>query len=291
MKQQVNKNRFSFWGYILFFCANMTTVTITIYIHDFVRRTSHESNRIISIVMILVIAIISTICTFFDMIRKRVMIDSPVKNILETTGRITSGDFSARANIEHSYEKYDEFDIIMDNLNIMASTLEKSEILKSDFISNVSHEMKTPLSNIQNYCCYMLDDTLDEDTRKKYAETLIHTSQKMTALINNILKLNKLENQEIQPEYTKINLTKMLSDIILDYEKQIDDKNLILKVDMENVFITSSSDYLEIAWRNLLSNAIKFTPNGGTIGVCLKKENDSVSVQITDTGCGISPEI
>jgi signal transduction histidine kinase len=172
----------------------------------------------------------------------------------------------------------------------MAAELEKTELLKTDFISNVSHEVKTPLSVIQAYASALQDENLDKETRKKYTNTLMQTTKRLSELITNILKLNKLENQDIAPEYERVDLTAMLSDAVLSFESIIENKELNLECDLDDVVIYSSGSYLEIVWNNLISNAIKFTDKGGSIFISLKEHLDSVEVKITDTGCGISRE-
>ena len=120
--------------------------------------------------------------------------------------------------------------------------------------------------------------------------TVRQASRRLTDLITNILKLNKLENQDISTEYERINLTEMLSQAVLNYEDIIDKKGLDLDCNFDDVIIYSSPSYLEIVWNNLISNAIKFTESGGSITVTLKEHLDRVEVSVSDTGCGISKE-
>lgn len=138
----------------------------------------------------------------FDWIRRIITVDRPTKKILNATEKIAEGDFSTRLEIVHEYGKYNEYDLIMENLNKMATELQKNEVLKTDFISNVSHEIKTPLAVIQNYATLLSDDTLDSETRKDYAKTLIGASKRITDLITNILKLNKLETKKYRKSLT-----------------------------------------------------------------------------------------
>ena len=173
----------------------------------------------------------------------------------------------------------------------MASELAKTEILKSDFISNVSHEVKTPLAVIQNYATLLQDESLDNQTRKNYAQTLVSASKRITDLITNILKLNKLENQEIKQETERFSLSDALAETVLEFEPLIEKKNLQLECDFDEITINSSKSLLEIVWNNLISNAIKFTPDGGQIKITLQREERNAKVCVSDTGAGISPEI
>ena len=212
----------------------------------------------------------------------------PAQEILEATQKIARGDFSVRLTTTRAYD-LNNYDLIKENLNAMAAELEKSEILKTDFISNISHELKTPLSIIQSHVSLLKGD-LDEQTKQKYVKTIISATKRLTNLVTNILKLNKLEHQELNVDYEKIRLADMLSDAVLEFEDVIDQKQIEIECDFDDVVLFSSKSYLEIVWSNLLSNAVKFTDNGGKITVTLKKTADGGAVEITDTGCGISPE-
>jgi signal transduction histidine kinase len=173
----------------------------------------------------------------------------------------------------------------------MVIELQQNEVLKTDFISNVSHEIKTPLAVIQNYSTLLQDETLDKATRDNYAKTLIGASKRISDLITNILKLNKLENQEIKEKPAIFNLTEALADSVVGFETLIESKNIELNCDFDEVSVYSSKSLLEIVWNNLLSNAIKFTPYGGKIDVILKATGKNVEVVVRDNGCGMTPEV
>lgn len=284
-----NRSTLSVAGAIAFFALIAIVMQIAILVFDYIEeRTTNKA--LIAILVLILILILSAVCTLIDYIRRKIMVDKPVKKILEATEKITSGDFSVRIESEHKYSQYNGYDAIMEDLNKMAEELEKSAVLKTDFISNVSHELKTPLAIIQNYSTLLQDESLDGETRQKYVSTVRQASRRLTDLITNILKLNKLENQDISTEYEKINLTEMLSQAVLNYEDIIDKKGLNLDCNFDDVIIYSSPSYLEIVWNNLISNAIKFTESGGSITVILKEHLDRVEVSVSDTGCGISKE-
>lgn len=288
-----NKSRVSSinWvGVISFFALIAFIMQMAILCYDYIReKTSNLS--LIAVLILIEIIILSTFCTVIDWIRRKIMVDRPTKKILNATEKIAEGDFSTRLEITHEYGKYNEYDLIMENLNKMAAELQQNEVLKTDFISNVSHEIKTPLAVIQNYATLLQDDTLDSETRKNYATTLIGASKRITDLITNILKLNKLENQEIQEKPETFPLTEALAEIVVEFEPIIEKKNIHLDCDFDDVTIYSSKSLLEIVWNNLISNSIKFTPDGGEIKISLKRTNTNVEVKITDTGCGMTSEV
>lgn len=289
MSRQPRKKSVDFLGYIIFFLTIAATVTIALVIYVLIDEKSEGNKTAIAFTMLTVIIALSLICTGIDVIRRRIMIDDPVRKILFATERIAAGDFSVRLHTAHTYEKYDDYDLIMGNLNVMAEALGKSEVLKTDFISNVSHEIKTPLAIIQNYVSLLQKD-LEAEKRKNYSKIILQATKRLNDLITNILKLNKLENQKITPEYQKIQLNDMLAECILNFEDVFSEKNIMLDCDLEEVEILSFSGYLEIVWNNLLSNALKFTESGGKISVTLKKDGKNAVVTVADTGCGISPE-
>lgn len=274
-------------GYVGFFVLIAAIVTAALLIYSAI---SGLGNRAVAGIMFGVVILLAALCTFVDIMRRKFTVDSPVDRISEATERIACGDFSVRLEIKHRIRDFDEFDYIAENLNKMAAELGKNEVLKNDFISNVSHELKTPLAVIRNYAAALKSDKLSAEERKKYAQTIVEASARLTDLTVNILKLNKLENQQIKPEFEKVRLDEMLAECVLGFEDKIEEKGIELDCDFDEITLTTSPSYLEIVWNNLLSNAVKFTPDGGRIGVSLKEESGKAVVTVTDTGCGISPE-
>lgn len=278
------------WGVLFFFIAVALTIQIAVLVYDFII-TKTTNNFLIGVLLLVEIVVISLLFTVIDVIRRRLMIDRPVNKILNATERIAGGDFSVRLEADHEYGKYTEYDLIIENINTLAAELEKTEVLKTDFISNVSHELKTPLTVIQSYAMLLQDEHLDGGLRKKYAKTLLQASKRLTDLITNILKLNKLENQEIQPEYERFDLTGALAEIVVGYEEIIENKRIELVCELDELTFYSAPSLLELVWNNLLSNAIKFTDEGGRVEVKLKRSARNAVVSVSDTGCGISPEV
>lgn len=284
------KSRLSWFGAISFFVLIALVMQIAILVYDYIRERTDDPG-LIAVLILILIFILASVCTVFDFIRRKIMIDRPVKRILDATERIARGDFKARVEIEHTHDKYNEFDVIAENLNAMAAELSKSEVMKNDFISNVSHEMKTPLAIIGNYAKALEDPNLDPESRERYTKTLVSTSQRLSDLVSNILKLNKLENHQLKIEIEKVNLTEMLSQAILNFEAKIEEKNLNLDVDLDDIYILSSPALLEPVWNNLISNAVKFTEQGGNIGVKLRQDGGRAIVTVSDDGCGMTREV
>ena len=289
-KKKVASVGFTWTGAISFFILIAVTMQMAILIYDYIRERT-DNVTWIAILILIEIIILATLCVVFDWIRRKLTVERPAKKILEATEKIADGDFSTRLEITHEYGKYNQYDLIMDNVNKMAVELQKNEVLKTDFISNVSHEIKTPLAVIQNYATLLQDETLNSETRTNYSKTLIAASKRITDLITNILKLNKLENQEIQEKHEAFNLTEALAESVVEFETLIEKKNLELNCDFDDVNIISSKSLLEIVWNNLISNAIKFTPDNGKIDITLKRIDKNVEIKVADTGCGMTSEV
>ena len=284
------KSSISLFGAVSFFLLVAFVMQIAILAYDYIcQRTSDTS--LIAVLILILTFILAAFCTVCDFIRRKIMIDRPVSRILDATERIARGDFKVRIDIQHSHDKYDEFDIIAENLNAMAAELGKSEVLKNDFISNVSHELKTPLAVIGNYASALADPSLDEQSREKYAKTLVLASGRLSGLVTDILKLNKLQNQEIKPELSYFNLADTLAECVIGFEGKIEEKDITLECDIDDVFITSSHSLLEIVFTNLISNAVKFTESGGRVSVSLNELNGRAVISVSDTGPGMSREV
>ncbi len=274
---------------VMYFVPIAIMIQIAVLVFDYIENKT-SNNALIAILMLIVIIMLSLIVTVIDAIRRKFMVYRPLGKILDATEKIANGDFSTRIYIDKEYGKYNEYDVIMDNINLMAEELKKNEVLKTDFISSVSHELKTPLAVINNYSSLLTKEKVDEESRIRYAKTVQQASRKLDDLISNILKLNKLENQTIKPENTEFCLTETLAQSVLAYEGACEDKGIELDCDFDDVWLYSCESMLEIVFNNLISNAVKFTNNGGKIFIRLKKQEDYAVVSVEDTGCGMSKE-
>jgi signal transduction histidine kinase len=213
----------------------------------------------------------------------------PISEIGKAARKVASGDFAARVHSQRKDDKKDELEVLIDDFNKMVEELATIETLKSDFIANISHEIKTPLAIIQSYASALRKDELPLLEKQNYIETILEASQKLSTLVTNVLRLNKLESQEII-QLESYTLDEQIRCCILALEEKLNEKNIELDVDLDEVIITSDESLLEIVWNNLLTNAIKFTDYGGFIKVELKVTGGIVVVSISDNGCGMSEE-
>ena len=237
------------------------------------------------------VVIITVLFKTADFIRRRIMVDRPVKMITDAAQRIMNGDFSARVKHMHG-SGMEGFNQIGESINKMAEELSSVETLRTDFIANVSHEMKTPLAVMQNYGTLLQTPDLPEEKRIEYAKAITDASRRLADMMTNILKLNRLENQQIYPNPTTFDLGEQLCESLLQYESTWERKNIEIETDIaENVLVSADAELLSLVWNNLFSNAFKFTEDGGRVTLILTADETYATVKVTDTGCGMSAEV
>lgn len=234
---------------------------------------------------------LSAIGVVADEIRRRLLVDRPIRRITQAADRIAKGDFAARVPVKTGYWDEGGFSTIGKRINGMAEELAGMETLRADFIASVSHELKTPLAVIQSYGTLLQRPGLSEENRIKYAHAITETSRDLAGLVSNILRLNKLENQQIYPDTKLYDLGEQLRECLLGFEESWEAKELDVEVDIEDdVHVDADAELLALVWNNLLSNAIKFTEPRGRIALRMHTRDDRAVVQVIDSGCGIAPE-
>jgi len=237
------------------------------------------------------VILITFLFKFADYIRRKIMVERPTKIITEATEKIMSGDFSVRIPPMQS-SGMEGFNQIAMAINQMAEELGSVETLRTDFIANVSHEMKTPLAVMQNYGTLLQAPDLSDEKRIEYAKGITDGSRRMADMMTNILKLNRLENQQIYPQVSEFDLGEQLCECLLQYENVWEKANIEIETDIaEDVKVKADAELLGHVWNNLFSNAFKFTPAGGTVTVSLTVTDHHAIVKVTDTGCGMTPEV
>lgn len=212
---------------------------------------------------------------------------TPIINISEATKKVAKGDFKIVME-ENSLSS--EVRLMVHNFNLMARELDSTEIFRNDFVNNVSHEFKTPLSTIEGYATLLQTQSLSEEKRRLYASKIISNTRRLATLTGNVLQLSRLENctQKIKKE--TFSLDEQIREIAILFEKEWEKKNIDLELDLQKVDYYGSSELLSQVWQNLLGNAIKFTSKGGSVSIKLESSKTYVTVSVADTGVGMSEE-
>jgi len=297
-KKSFEKVLFALNNYVVFFIlvAFVTTCCMLLFINvltDTLQLTLTEENIAMAAKLTFWnVVLLSFVFTLIDVIRRKITVERPVRRITDATEKMIRGDFSVRIKPISRFGTDTKFNEIIDCFNKMAEELSGVETLRTDFIANVSHEMKTPLAVMQNFGTLLQNPDLPAAQRIEYAKGITDGSRRISDMMTNILKLNRLENQQIYPKATEYNVSEQLCECLLQYETVWEQKGIEIETEIaEDVMITADEELLYLVWNNLLSNAFKFTPEGGTVAVSLTENEDYATVQVKDTGCGMSPEV
>lgn len=285
---RINAKTLTWGGYLVMFLLTAFVCSAALVVY--MAQTGVPENRLFIFSMVgLVLALSAAGVGVFALIRRNLL--RPVRKLSEAAQQVAKGDFSVRLAPMRKDGMKDEFEVLFDDFNTMTEELSSTETLKTDFISNVSHEMKTPLAVIKNYAELLQAPELSEDDRLEYAQSVEEAASKMTELITNILRLNRIENQKIVPEIKRYDVCRQLADCLLQFESRWEEKRIEPDFDLEDsAYVSADESLLELVWNNLMSNAIKFTEPGGSVTVRQRTEGYKVVVSFTDTGCGISEE-
>ena len=237
------------------------------------------------------VLLLTFIFATIDYIRRKINVDRPVKVISDTTEKIMQGDFSARIPDMHG-AGMEGFNQIGTAVNALAQELSGIETLRTDFIANVSHEMKTPLAGMQNYGTLLQAVDLSDENRMEYAKGVTDASRRLAEMMTNILKLNRLENQQIFPQTSEFDLGEHLCECLLQFENVWEKKNIEIDTHIaEDIKVEADAELLSLVWNNLFSNAFKFTGEGGAVSLSLTATEHHAVIKVKDTGCGMTAEV
>ena len=247
--------------------------------------TISENTSLIVICSVISLLMVSQGMAFFWSRR----ITKPITTISAAVDEIAQGNFDV--HIDDSKFK-DEVKVLAENINKMTEELKSIEVMRSDFVSNVSHEFRAPLSTIQGYVTLLSDPKISEQQRNEYFSLLAESTGQLSGLVDNVLKLSRLETQNIKSKPVKFSLDEQLRRVVLMFEQQWSKKSLYLDLDLPQCEIVGNKELFNQMWINLVGNAVKYTDCGGKIGIRLDASlNDYITVEIYDDGIGMTEEV
>ena len=228
--------------------------------------------------------------TLFTSWQIRKKYTEPLEEISDAARRVAEGDFSVYVRPRHTNNQADCLDVLVQDFNKMVEELGSIETLKTDFFSNVSHEFKTPLAVICSNAQMLQREDLSAD-QQEAVNHIADSGKRMSDLVQNMLKLNKLEKQEILPAAEPYDVCAQLSGCAVQFEESWEEKNIEFNADMEDrAILTADPGLMELVWNNLLSNAVKYTGENGRITLRETSDEDYIRVSVADSGCGMSEE-
>lgn len=214
----------------------------------------------------------------------------PIRKMTLATKKVAKGDFTVQIDNGRKHRR-DEIGLLTDNFNMMVRELESNEYLSKEFMSNVSHEFKTPIASIQGFAKLLKDDKLSEEEKQEYIDIIIEESERLANLSSNIQHLSKLENKKELIKKEKVAIDEQIRKCIVILNNKLEEKNIEIGMDEDkDVFVDINEDMFQQVWINLINNAIKYTQNGGRIDIIIDEFKDKVIVEVKDNGIGIKEE-
>ena len=215
------------------------------------------------------------------------MFFAPVKKLVMGMERVADGDFSVRLHGDSSSKEVME---MYTGFNMMAHELGAMEVLQSDFVSNVSHEFKTPINAIEGYSMLLQGSDNLSEAEEEYVEKIIFNTQRLSSLVGSILLLSKLENQNISTKKSNFCLDEQIRQSIVALEPLWAKRNVELEVELESIDYEGNEAMMRHVWDNLIGNAVKFGPEGGIVRIELSRENEKIVFRVDDQGPGLDDE-
>ncbi len=228
--------------------------------------------------------IVVAVCT---RLLSRIFFD-PIKQLRNAMQKVADGDFSVR--LDPTLKVSREMQEVYAGFNLMMEELSATEILQTDFVSNVSHEFKTPINAIEGYTTLLQDCENLSGDQQEYVDKILFNTGRLSTLVGNILLLSKIENQSIRTNKTRFRLDEQIRQSIVALEPRWTQKDIEIDADLESIEYTGSENLLHHVWDNIIGNAIKFGPDGGEVCVRLWKRDGLITLTVEDNGPGLSPK-
>ena len=214
-----------------------------------------------------------------------VWLGRPVTALGEAAGRLAQGDFSVR--VPEQKRMSEQMRALTRDFNAMAGALSSVEYLRRDFTSSVSHEIKTPVAAIHSYAQLMQLEGIADEERVAYAQAIARESRRLSRLSDSLLRLTRLESQRAPLHVVRYRVSEQLREICASLLPAMEERRIALDMDVPDAVAVADEDLMAQVFQNVLENAVKFTPQGGSIAVCLRRTPERLLVTISDTGCGM----
>jgi len=218
------------------------------------------------------------------------IIAKQANNVINQLGRLASGDYKARLEFGSPLNSYSAFQDISASFAQMAEELENTEMLRSDFVNNFSHEFKTPIVSIAGFAKLLKRGNLTEEQRLSYLDAIEEESIRLSDMATNVLNMTKVENQTILTDVTSFNLSEQIRSAVLLLEAKWSKKDIELCLDFDEYAVEANDELLKQVWINLIDNAVKFVQSGGRVAVDIQKRGELLRVSVSNTGSEIPPE-
>lgn len=209
---------------------------------------------------------------------------NPLKRIVEKLDQLANGDFKARLHFGKPISQHPTFKQVEKSFNRAAEELEHTEMLRSDFINNFSHEFKTPIVSIAGFAKLLRRGNLTEEQKEEYLEVIEEESLRLSAMANNVLNLTRVENQTILTEVTQFNLSEQIRGAVLLLAEKWTPRNLSMDMQFGEHMICANEELLKQVWINLLDNAIKFSQPNGTVSVHISEGSECFTISVSNHG-------
>lgn len=252
----------------------------------------YDGEFTITLVMVscLIVCLLATIIGIHILLVKAKMFIEPIEKVNNAVNSVATGDFSACIDAETGKNAIDEFVMLEQNFNKMTKELRGMDFMRKDFISNVSHEIKTPIAAIAGFTEILEGDGLSEEEKTEYLGLIKEEAMRLTRLCESMLNMSRLDNQEIVARKESVNISEQIRKSIIFLSDKWGNKNQEFDLFLENIVVESDPDLLYQVWVNLLDNAIKYAPENSVISIGGKEEGSLVSISIMDKGAGIEPQ-
>lgn len=286
-----NNNRRSLWWSfvsLIFFSVLASTILMAILAFIYIRYGNLYTHGRAPFAPILFMMLFSLVTGYIITMYVGKKILSPITDFSNAAKEIAKGNFDIHLNESHRVREISE---VAHHFNIMVQELQSIETLRNDFVVNVSHEFKTPIAAIEGYATLLQDKTITKEEHDEYTGMIVNSARQLSTLSGNILKISKLENQEVITDKGEYRLDEQIRQALLLLESIWTPQQLTLNIELQKCVYHGNEELMMQVWLNLLGNAIKFTPEGGEISVSLTSTKHEIAVVISDTGIGMTKSV